>query len=265
MRNFLVFILFLISFKSFSQDMIIMTNGDVLEGKIQEITESAVKYYKKELPDGPLYSIEKSKIFSLKYENGYIEMLDNKNSTEKLEELDTEEGIFKDPRDGKEYKFKKIGEMYWFIENLRYKMPNSMCYDQNESTCKELGQYYSWGDAIRACPDGWHLATDQDWIMLEVFAGMAKYEATKKGWRGTPPGQASKLLVGGKTGINLQFAGYVTNRDKSKYLGEEAFYWTSSADKSYCAWMRHFKARASIEREEMTLTYKLPVRCVKDK
>ncbi len=265
MRAFLLIFFLLTSVLAKCQDIIIMSNGDIYEGKIKEITENQVKYQKKELPEGPLFSLKTENILMIKYENGHTDVFNEQNQLNKTESEDVNsEGVFVDPRDDKEYQYKQIGDLIWFTENLQYKTPNSACYNNSKSNCDIYGYYYPWEEAVEACPEGWHLATDEDWVEIEVHAGMELHQAYKKGWRGTHPGQAKELLKGGSTGLDLLITGYLHHNNKSKNIRKEAFYWTSSADKSYCAWMRHFTSRASIEREEMTLSYKLPVRCVKD-
>lgn len=53
-----------------SQDIIIKKNGEIIEGKVLEITETSVKYHKQKQAGGPVYSINKSLILKIKYENG---------------------------------------------------------------------------------------------------------------------------------------------------------------------------------------------------
>ncbi len=66
-----------------AQDMIFKKNGEVLEGKIFEINETSVKYKKKTNLDGPTYTIDKSNIIKIRYENGVSENIssDNKENT----------------------------------------------------------------------------------------------------------------------------------------------------------------------------------------
>lgn len=53
-----------------AQDLIILTNGDEISSLVKEIGVDVIKYNKFENPNGPLYSIEKSKVFMIKYQNG---------------------------------------------------------------------------------------------------------------------------------------------------------------------------------------------------
>ena len=62
--------LLLISVKLFSQDIIIKNDKTEIKGRVVEVLELDIKYRKKENPTGPLYTIPKSQIFMILYENG---------------------------------------------------------------------------------------------------------------------------------------------------------------------------------------------------
>lgn len=68
LKLFLVFCM--ISVFGFSQDVIILKSGDEILSKVEEVTISEIKYKKFDNLTGPLYSIEKAKVFMIKYENG---------------------------------------------------------------------------------------------------------------------------------------------------------------------------------------------------
>src|SRR5215213_10720473 len=101
-------------------------------------------------------------------------------------------GTFTDSSDGQTYKtfsFKNAltgATVTWMAENLNYKVQGSYAYDDKESHRKELGLLYTWEAAKKACPSGWHLATDSEWSMLVTsFGGTDKAgEALKSvsGW-----------------------------------------------------------------------------------
>lgn len=55
---------------SHAQDIIVMRDGSIVQSKVTEITTSEVKYKKYSNPDGPLYTIDKSTILAINYENG---------------------------------------------------------------------------------------------------------------------------------------------------------------------------------------------------
>jgi len=55
---------------SYSQDVIIFHNGDMIESTIMEISASEIKYKKYDNLDGPLYVVLKKDIFMINYSTG---------------------------------------------------------------------------------------------------------------------------------------------------------------------------------------------------
>jgi len=53
-----------------SQDIITNKNGDEIKSKVLEITQTEIKYKKIGNANGPTYTIPKSDVFMIKYENG---------------------------------------------------------------------------------------------------------------------------------------------------------------------------------------------------
>lgn len=119
---------------------------------------------------------------------------------------------FTDDRDGNIYRTVKIGNRCWTTDNMKY-LPNvSMPTEESDSLelyyvynyhgndvaeAKNLANYgtygvlYNWPAAMTACPDGWHLPSDEEWKSLEITVGMSPQEADYAGFRGL--NEASKL------------------------------------------------------------------------
>lgn len=74
--------LFFISFNSFTQDLVILKNGDEIESKILEITPELVKYKKWGNMEGPIYSMNKSEVFMIKYANGTKDVFNTSSTTD---------------------------------------------------------------------------------------------------------------------------------------------------------------------------------------
>lgn len=66
---------------AFSQDKIVLRNGNEITGKVIEITINEVKYKKQENLQGPLISILKEDVYSIKYENGTTDFINHENKT----------------------------------------------------------------------------------------------------------------------------------------------------------------------------------------
>jgi hypothetical protein len=62
-----------------AQDIITLKNGDEIKAKVQEIGLSDVKYKKFENANGPTYTLLKTEIFMIKYENGEKDVFTTQN------------------------------------------------------------------------------------------------------------------------------------------------------------------------------------------
>jgi hypothetical protein len=65
----LVFSVFLAA-HVFSQDLIILRNGDEIKAKVTEINETDIAYKRESNPTGPTYKLKKSKVFFIHYASG---------------------------------------------------------------------------------------------------------------------------------------------------------------------------------------------------
>ena len=72
---------------------------------------------------------------------------------------------FTDARDGYAYDVVTIGKARWFAENLRFKTPDSRCYEGDEANCVDHGRLYRLQDALQACPS---------WLAGALGGGLAR-------------------------------------------------------------------------------------------
>lgn len=182
-------------------------------------------------------------------------------------------GSFKDSRDNITYKTVKIGDQTWMAENLAYKA-SSGCwvYDDKESNASYYGRLYNWEAAKSACPNGWHLPSDDEWKKLEIEIGMSQTEVDAYKYRNTDKGIKLKAENGWSDGGNgtnnygfsLLPGGLYADGTGYLFEGGQAYLWTSSENGKY-AWMRRLTASDNdIYRADYVKSYGFSIRCLKD-
>jgi uncharacterized protein (TIGR02145 family) len=134
------------------------------------------------------------------------------------DEDNAENGTFTDERDGKSYKWVKIGTQTWMAENLNRDASGSVCYGEGalwnvpsqaeiRANCAKYGRLYEWEASMRACPAGWHLPSDAEWDNLANYAtqnggcpSVGKHEAARETYATgnclVPPGTHLKAKSG---------------------------------------------------------------------
>lgn len=76
----------------------------------------------------------------------------------------------------------EIGNQIWMAKNLNIQTEDSWCFDDNPENCDTYGRLYTWDAAINACPDGWRLATIEDWDELYEHVGNSTAPLKAKEW-----------------------------------------------------------------------------------
>ncbi len=284
---------FLIFSSTFSQDLIILKNGDEIKSKVEEINQENIKYKKFENLTGPLYTLDIYEIFMIKYENGTKDVFnydDPKNNLKPKENGKTPSsaGIhdyLTDPRDGNTYKTVNIGEQVWMAENLKYDAGEGCwVYDNNPTNASIYGRLYNWETAMEVCPTGWHLSSYDEWVDLVNYiggdVGRGEYIET---WLNPGSGYKRAKEVGGvlketdtkhwvspnsdatdELGFRALPGGKRKANGKFGLLGREAHWWTDFAMKNHPSsrmvnsdgWILD-----GLEKKDAGLS----VRCVKDK
>ena len=100
-----------------------------------------------------------------------IQEEESSSSAESLSELT--DSTFTDSRDGQTYRILKLGKQVWFGENLNYSGEDAVgyCHENDPEKCEIYGKLYRWNDAMKACPEGWHLPGLLEWIDLINYVG----------------------------------------------------------------------------------------------
>ena len=156
------------------------------------------------------------------------------------------------------------------------------------------GALYSWAAAMNkasssttipsgvqgACPDGWHLPSDDEWKQLEMETGMTQAQADVFGsYRGTNEGSklagyASSWLNGNlKTNADFGISGFNTAGGGIRWYGDGSFtagseqgrYWTATENSGTFARIRTWGyVQTGIYRDARRKSNGFSVRCVRD-
>lgn len=170
-----------------------------------------------------------------------------------------------DERDGNIYLVTKFGNHWWMCQNLKYDIgEGSFCYDDDENNCMLKGRWYNFDAAKKACPEGYRLPADEDWMALESFIGMDKAELSMKYQRNS--GKVGKYLkTGGGIGFDADLAGFINPNSGGIKAEQQAMFWTSTKLDEGNAWTRVFTMDTDgVNRKMVPIDYGLSVRCVKD-
>ncbi|NMC39447.1 MAG: hypothetical protein GYA41_14090 [Bacteroidales bacterium] len=172
--------------------------------------------------------------------------------------------------EGNIYRIVKIGNQLWMAENLRTTRYNdnsdipyvtdagiwsglttpAYCWYANNITYRPTyGALYNWITVTTdiLCPTGWHVPTDEEFNVMELYLGIPAAEIDVWGWRGTNEGSEMKSTSGwapGENGTNTSGftalpGGYRYAADGMFYsLGTLAYWWTASLSDTDIAWYR---------------------------
>jgi len=157
-----------------------------------------------------------------------------------------------DARDGQQYKIFDANGRWWMGQNLNFGTKDSWCYDLDDTSCEDFGRLYTWNAAMTACPEGWHLPDDTEWLDLIIYHGGIHYAG-------------KSLKVGGASEFNALMSGY---RDKAGFYGkidESAYYWSSTEQgETYASFKGIYLGVDNVGTYNYTKADGLSIRCVKN-
>ncbi len=221
--------------------------------------------------------------------------------------------------DGNLYNTVSIGTQVWMAENLKTthyadgtEIPlvkdntewtnlgdnstdDAYCWYNNDSVsyAGTYGALYTWAASMKkatssssnpsgvqgACPDGWHLPSDDEWKELEMHLGMSQSDADNTGARGTNEGSKlagnASLWNNGDLKNNSEFgtSNFSCLPGGSRrgsdglfgFMGHEGYWLSSTEDSNNKAWTRYLGAwNSEISRYSYNKSGGDSIRCIKD-
>lgn len=185
-------------------------------------------------------------------------------------------GELLDKRDNQVYRTLVISNHVWTAQNMNFEteddsLAKSWCYDDKPENCKQFGRLYNWEAAQKACPEGWHLPTADEWFELienhtceieedEENADMYHCAGTSlkalQSWEDAIPNT-------NEHGFSVIAAG-IAVPDEFKYIGKVSDFWTATAPYEKYAGIVTFDRTEDFVTIVLTdKKYGLSVRCIK--
>jgi uncharacterized protein (TIGR02145 family) len=184
-----------------------------------------------------------------------------------------------DIRDGKIYSTVQIGTQCWFAEDLNYGSEIPFTQNQRDNCSAEKyhnpassipaypagrqhpASVYQWDELMQyvdspaeqgLCPPGWHVPTENDWLIL-----FSNY--TNNAMAGSP------LKYSGYSGFNALLQGANHLNRQWDYPGFATFYWSSTSHGPIKAWAHGMNdPDPSVSSYPAVRTNAFSVRCIKD-
>jgi len=194
-------------------------------------------------------------------------------------------GTFIDPRDSTLYNTILIGNQIWMVENLAY-LPSVSSPDLGSETsphyyvnnfygtdvpkakltCNYLdyGVLYNWPAAMTACPPGWHLPSNDEWITLTTLLGSESLAGGKLKDTGTIFWNTPNTNATNESGFTGLPGGMRDRYTPTFYhLGNYGYWWSSTEYTSSTAKGRALYYNLSIcEQNHHYKDYGLSIKCI---
>ena len=174
-------------------------------------------------------------------------------------------GFFTDPRDGQTYATVDIGSQTWMEENLNYVTVNSWTYNDNPATGDIYGRLYTYDAALTACPNGWHLPSDEEWTTLIDFLGGSSVAGGKMRETGTSHWDSPNSGATNSSGFTGLPGGIRSKYGSFEALGYNCVCWSSTEYSDTNAWYRIlYPDTDQVGQWYDDKTYGFSVRCLKN-
>lgn len=190
--------------------------------------------------------------------------------------------------EGNKYKIVKIGEQWWFAENLKTTKYNDgspitnitdnnqwfsatsegFCWNENNETTKDTyGAYYNWYavNSEKLCPDGWHVPSPEEWETLITYLGGEEIAGGKMKLTGTDNWQTSNKDATNESGFSALPAGYRNLTDGTfQDMGWGANFWSSDNSNAPKSIFLDYNSGKTVFQDQ-SKGHGFSVRCIKDK
>ena len=194
--------------------------------------------------------------------------------------------------DGNVYKTVQIENQVWMAENLRtkhynngdlidttplantnYSLENTPSYqwpvDGDENNVATYGRFYTWfvaTDTRGVCPKGWHLPSQQEWIILMNYLGGYKVAGGKMKENGISHWKSPNTLADNSSGFTALPTGNHVTYGFYNTIGESCCWWS----KTEWDYVNIFAPSLSFDSGEFLQSNNsrqqgIGIRCVKDK
>lgn len=182
--------------------------------------------------------------------------------------------------DGNIYQTVTIGDQIWMKENLKSlhyadgsEITEVWSYDDDDNYVETYGRLYTWDAAMKyttieasqgACPDGWHVPTDDEWTTLGNYLGGNSIAGGQMKSTGTELWQAPNTGATNESGFTALPAG---EYDDTHYqlLYQYAVMWSSTETSSTkCKYRYLAYDDAELHPYNYYKDFRYSVRCLKD-
>jgi uncharacterized protein (TIGR02145 family) len=165
-----------------------------------------------------------------------------------------------DNRDGNEYETVQIGDQCWMKENLAYLPSVSDPVNGSETSSyyyvygyegasvseakatanyQTYGVLYNWPAALTACPQGWHLPSDDEWTILTDYLGGGSVAGGKMKEAGTVRWDSPNTDATNSSSFSALPGGYRDDNGRTyNSIGGTGVWWSSSEYSTTNAWIR---------------------------
>ena len=158
-----------------------------------------------------------------------------------------------------------IGTQTWMAENLNCDVVGSKCYNNNPDNCTIYGRLYDWSTAMKSCPSGWHLPTQEEWNTLSNYvesnSGCSNCDAVRlkatSGW--------SVNYGTDDYGFSALPGGFGNSNGNTYDFRNEGYWWSASEFKNGYAYYRliYYNSDYVLSREGFKSSL-YSVRCIKN-